>query len=41
MNGHRPFSLGAGNGSKCPIAANEKQLCGRVIALKRFVGRLR
>jgi hypothetical protein len=20
MNGHRPFSLGSGNGSKCPIA---------------------
>jgi hypothetical protein len=29
------------NDEVCPIAAIEEQLGGRVIALKRFVGRLR
>ena len=43
LNGHRPFSLGGGNGSKCPIAvidgATRRE--GAAVAIKRCVRRLR
>ena len=43
LNGHRPFSLGGGNGSKCPIAvidgATRRE--GAAVAIKRSVGHFR
>ena len=41
LNGHRPFNLGGGNGSKCPIAVIEGATRRAGDPLKRFVGRLR